>query len=87
MPPPETFDFTKGRRTIGHDITFKLVDSDGCKLTGSGWSTPRPNKGDYILLSQVNGDTTRYRVTFVQHLRDPDDMWHADLEFAPRDRP
>ncbi|MFC5802828.1 hypothetical protein [Streptomyces formicae] len=39
--------------------------------------------GDYMLLDN-RGRETRYRIAEYEPVMDPNDMWHAVLDFAPR---
>lgn len=80
---PATHDYS--HRFWGHDYTVIRVIDDGQQLAVSGWGHGI-EKGDYMLLQNGNS-TTRYRVKEIDYKRDPDDMWHATMTFAPRPRP
>lgn len=84
---PKTHDFGPGRRGWGHDYTINKNRDSGQRLDVSGWGHDGAliKEGDYLLLSAAGGKRcTRYRVEKIKHVMDPDDMWHADLVFAPR---
>lgn len=84
---PMTHDFGPGRRCWGHDYTLSRVADDGQRVRATGWGHGGRviKEGDYLLLeAKGRTRTTRYQVEKIQHLMDPDDMWHADLVFAPR---
>lgn len=86
---PETFthDFGPGRRCWGHDYTIDKVIDAGQRLRASGWGNDGRliKEGDYLLFADPTGKrATRYQVEKIEHLMDPDDMWYADLVFAPR---
>jgi len=76
---PVTHDYTK--RYWGHDYTFDPID-DGKKARMMGWGRGI-KKGDYLIFQNGKG-TTRYQVKKIEYKRDPNDMWFADVEFAPR---
>jgi hypothetical protein len=76
-----THDYTKRKRTWGHDIGYRPLP--GNRLDAHGWGYGL-HTGDYILLT--NGDsTTRYQVDEIHYKPDPTDMWFATLSFAPRE--
>jgi hypothetical protein len=84
---PVTHDYGPGRRCWGHDFTISRVIDNGQQLHASGWGPALGRQirtGDYLLLEQSGGRTTRYRVQDVTYSLDPTDMWHATLTFAPR---
>lgn len=82
MSEPRTHDFGPGQRCWGHDYTITNVIDSGQRLRVTGWG-PSMAVGDYILLA--NGQrSTRYRIADYQPVMDPNDMWHAVLDFAPR---
>lgn len=79
-PMSATHDYT--RATWGHALTFMQVEPDGRKANVLGFgSTVR--EGDYLLLANGPGETTRFRIAKLKWLR-PSDHWKADIEFAPR---
>lgn len=87
MPEPRTHNYGPGRRYWGHDVSITTNDDKGQKLRVSGWGNDGHviREGDYLLLEAKGGQrSTRYQVAKIEHLMDPDDMWHADLVFAPR---
>jgi hypothetical protein len=79
MGGPQTHDYTV--REWGHDYTFTPVE-DGRRGQVVGWGTGLQD-GDYLLLRNGDG-STRYRIKRVAYFRDPEDMWRADVVFAPR---
>lgn len=82
---PHTHDYGPGRRYWGHDYTIAKVRDGGQRLRGWGHDGAAIREGDYLLLTAPDGQrTSRYQVAKIQHLVDPDDMWHVDLAFAPR---
>lgn len=87
MTEPFTHDFGPGRRYWGHDFTLTKVTDGGHRIQASGWghSGRLIKKGDYLLLEAKGGKrATRYQVEKIQHVMAVDDMWHAELVFAPR---
>lgn len=83
---PVTHDFGPGRRCWGHDYSITRVTDGGQRIHASGWGHGGTliKEGDYLLLDKGGQRSTRYQVEDVQHVMDPDDMWHATLVFAPR---
>jgi hypothetical protein len=70
-------------RTWGDDYTFRPVDgTEGRQAMITGWKSGI-RAGDYLIL-QNNAATTRYQVDWVEYERDPVDMFHALIWFAPR---
>jgi hypothetical protein len=71
---------------LGHDYAITAVVDGGKQIRASGWGPlfgARIQEGDYLLLQQ--GDrSSRYRVAEIRYHLDPDDMWSATLDFAPR---
>ncbi|MEV8324570.1 hypothetical protein [Kitasatospora sp. NPDC056731] len=65
------------RRFWGNDYAITRTIDGGRQLKVSGWGSigARIRQGDYL---------TRYKVAEVEYSLDPDDMWHATLDFAPR---
>lgn len=87
MTEPRTHDYGPGRRGWGHDYSISRVRDGGQHVRASGWGHDGTviREGDYLLLAAPDGKhTSRYQVDKIRHLMDPDDMWHADLTFAPR---
>ena len=81
---PKTHDYRRGNRGWGHDYTVSKVIDGGQKLDAMGWGTGL-QKGDYLLMqSNSESGETRYQITDISYFRDPEDMWSATLEFAPR---
>lgn len=82
MSEPVIHDFGPGKRYWGHDYAItKNIDS-GRRLRVSGWG-PQMKVGDLILLDN-RGRETCYRIAEYRPVMDPPDMWHAVLEFTPR---
>ena len=75
-----THDYTK--RYWGHDYTFDPIDK-GQKASMMGWGLGIKN-GDYILLQDGPDRSTRYQITKIEYMSDPQDMWSAKAVFAPR---
>jgi hypothetical protein len=86
---PRTHDFGPGRRFWGHDFCIDKVVDGGQHIQASGWGHDgaliRP--GDYLILAKGDDRSTRYRVEKVEYAMDPNDMWFARLQFAPRGTP
>lgn len=85
---PFTHDFGPGQRCWGHDYSISKVTDKGHRIRASGWGHGGRliKEGDYLLLEASGRNrTTRYQVEKIQHVMDPDDMWHANLIFAPRE--
>lgn len=79
-----THDYRNRLRCWGWDIGYTLLP--GNRLRAHGWGDGL-SAGDYVLLSNGDGDT-RYRVgDDFRYERDPSDMWFATLHFAPREDP
>lgn len=77
---PKTHDYSW--RAWGHDYVFDPVDG-GQQGKMMGWGLGISD-GDYLILQDPKGGTTRYRVVSIRYLGDPKDMWDAEVEFAPR---
>lgn len=77
---PSTFNLAA--RGWGHDYTILSVDEGGT-IKMAGWHPKRFAVGDFLILANGTG-TTRYRVTEVDWKQDPQDMFFATAEFAPR---
>lgn len=76
-----THDYTERMRGWGHDYTFKPIRG-GLEGHMQGWGNGI-REGHYLLLQNGSG-STRYKVKRIRYLMDPEDMWEADVEFAPR---
>lgn len=50
-----------------------------------GWCSPRPQPGDILEVAMKKGDNAQVICLTVEHLRDPDDMWWANVQAAPAD--
>lgn len=79
---PRTHDFGPGHRCWGHDYTITKVIDGGQRLRISGWG-PSMKVGEFMLLQNADRPT-RYRIDAIEAVLAVDDMWHADLTFAPR---
>ena len=75
-----THDYT--RATWGHALTFMQVEPDGRKACVMGFGAT-VREGDYLLVANGPGETTRFRIAKLKWLR-PSDHWKAEIEFAPR---
>jgi hypothetical protein len=82
-----THNYGPGQRVWGHDYAVTQTADGGRQLKVSGWGPligPRIREGDYLLLQKDHDRDTRYQVADVRYESDPSDMWHATLNFAPR---
>lgn len=79
----ETHDYSGNNRYWGHDYTFE-PHKGGRRGRAMGWGHGI-RKGDYLILDNGPGETTRYRVMNIGYFPDPPDMWKAELKFAPRE--
>lgn len=86
-PPPRepvTHDYWGPHRQWGHDFVIHHIYSDK-SLRISLWSEVDIEVGDYLLMDvRPATRTTRYRVKDIRRCADPQDMFSATLEFAPR---
>lgn len=67
----------------GHAVSVLSVEKDGQEIRVSGFGHG-VTRGDYLILPDGEGGTTRYRVMRIRRMIDPADMWFADLTFSPR---
>jgi hypothetical protein len=79
MSEPRTHDFGPGHRCWGHDYTITKVIDGGQLLRVAGW---RPPMAVGLLANGTRA--TRYRIAEYEPVMDPNDMWRATLDFAPR---
>jgi len=77
-----THDFSKEKRTWGHDISFEPIDGDPERGKVYGWCYGI-KIGDYLILQNGEG-TTRYQVEDIKYRNDPPDMFFGTAVFAPR---
>jgi hypothetical protein len=77
---PKTHDFTK--QGWGYATSGWNTKDGGLTVSCCGWGRGI-SRGDYILLKNGSADT-RYLFEEIEYYRDPSDMWHAKLKFAPR---
>jgi hypothetical protein len=77
-----THDFSKEKRTWGHDVSFTSIDDDPERGKVYGWHYGI-KIGDYLILQNGEG-TTRYQVEAIRYRYDPPDMFFATVVFAPR---
>ena len=84
-PDPVTHDYGPGKRFWGHDYSISKIERGGHRIKLSGWSPVAIREGDFFLLENEGGRSTRYRVESITWARNPDDMFHAELIFAPRE--
>jgi hypothetical protein len=80
IPMSVTHDYTK--LGWGHNITFISIQPDGMRAAVIGFGNG-VQAGDFLVLSDGRGGTTRYLVTRWKQRR-PSDCWSAEIEFAPR---
>lgn len=86
---PKTHDFTQ--RVWGHNYYIHRIENDGHNLGMSIISDTWLHVGDYIILGNKNSEpvmakTTRYRLTATSRPAfGPDDLFHCETEFAPRE--
>lgn len=78
---PATHDYTLA--AWGHSVTLITIEPDGRKATALGFGCS-VRKGDYLLLNNGPGETTRFQIAQLEWLR-PFDHWKAWIEFAPRE--
>lgn len=78
---PKTHDYT--RTGWGHGYSIGRVLDGGQKLSAIGVGRGI-SQGDYILMADGDGGTTRYQFESVTYSNDPKDLWRATLKFAPR---
>jgi hypothetical protein len=78
-----THDYTL--RYWGHDYVITEVINGGKTLKMMGWGGGL-KKGHWLILPN-NGDTTRYRISKIEYMNDPRDMWSAIVRFDPREGP
>jgi hypothetical protein len=69
------------RRFWGHNFTFNPI-KNGKEGHMMGWGLGLAN-GDYLILPN-QGKTTRYQIKGIKYFDNPEDMWSADVVFAPR---
>lgn len=75
----KTHDYTQ--RYWGHDYAITGIHANNV-IGLMGWGHGL-FKGDFIRLQ--NGESeTRYRLTEIDYLGDPRDMWRAKAKWAPR---
>jgi hypothetical protein len=78
--------------SVTHDMTFRRWGCDyvftprECGRHGklTGWHTPAPKVGDFLIMLHPAGGTTRYVVDSVENCGNPKDMFSASVTFAPR---
>jgi hypothetical protein len=75
--------FTCSTKTWGHDISTTPSDN-GKVMSFIGHTSDNPCVGDIILLTSRNGikGSARYRITELQWLRDPCDMYSGNAVFV-----
>ena len=80
--PAEVFRFDQpGQRGYGHDFTFMPTDKDGLAAKVVGWTTPRPERGDVLVLPGPNGGGSCYVISDITWTIDPRDMWVATTRY------
>jgi hypothetical protein len=70
----------------GNNYNVLKIEAEGHRLQLATWSTPTPDEGDWLLLSNGEGGTTRYRAEGVRYCGNPRDMCFVEASFAPRAR-
>lgn len=85
-------DYRREQRSWGHDYVFSPIEG-GKRGRAQGWGPraafmplPKVGKieaGDFLLLQNGEGET-RYRVDSIEYHNNPEDMWSAEITFAPR---
>jgi hypothetical protein len=75
-PEPRTL------RLVNYGIS--QVFDGGQRIKIYGWTHRIPFDGDYLILNDQRGGTTRYRAIEVRCPGNPSDMFFADAEFSPR---
>jgi hypothetical protein len=76
--PVVTHDFTMS--FWGHAIHWGFGErkEDGTQHV-MGHSTPQPHDGDELLVKMKSGKVAVYKCANVEYMRDPEDMWEADI--------
>ena len=77
---PPTHDYTDPR--WGRNFNIVNLSRDGQTANLTGWG--RGLKVGHYLLLKNGHDNTRYKITSIEYMRDPADMWAAAVTFAPR---
>lgn len=77
----KTHDYTQS--VWGHACNVLEVIDGGQKLelAGFGYGV---KKGDFVILANRQGETTRYKITKIKYTFGVRDMWFANAKFAPR---
>lgn len=77
----KTHDYTQS--VWGHTCNVMQVIDGGQKLelSGFGYGVKR---GDFLILADRHGNTTRYKITKIKYNMNPHDLWFANAKFAPR---
>tara|TARA_A200000159_G_scaffold164552_2_gene194691 strand:- start:1299 stop:1538 length:240 start_codon:yes stop_codon:yes gene_type:complete len=70
-------------RAWGCNYNVLKIKDNGEKASLCGWHYGIKS-GDYLLLKQGSG-TTRYLVDSINYTGSPEDMWFAEISFAPRE--
>lgn len=81
---PATHNYS--RPVWGHACEVTAIRDGGAEVDGHGWGRGI-EVGDFLILDDRQGATTRYRVDEIRYCHDPGDMWFATLAFAPRPGP
>lgn len=73
-------------RTWGHDYSFSPAEGTGGRRGRiSGWGPlvgERIVRGDYLCLVGPTKKVSVYKVTHIEYMRDPSDMWFADATYV-----
>jgi hypothetical protein len=79
-----THDYSKRRAGIGWAFVILGLEDAGKKLRVLGFDDgQKVEAGDYLILPDGEGGTTRYRVEVVTYLEETD-VWKGTLIFDPR---
>ena len=70
-----------GQRGWGHDVTFMPLDTEGLTARVIGWATPRPWRGDVLVLAGPNGGGSPYVIDDIEWTVDPADMFVASCHY------
>lgn len=67
-------------RGWGHDYVYRPRNG-GLEASMSGWGRGI-RQGDVLLLKGPTGGASCYRVDSIEYLRDPPDMWRAEVSYT-----
>lgn len=79
---PQTYDASK-HRSWGNSIQILLFDQKTGAARCTGWLHRKPVAGDYLVVPSADeGVSRRFTIFGVEHVRDPRDMFFAELQFV-----